>query len=356
MTQFSTRRRSALGLACAAALICASVQAAPSQPEKKVLRLGQFKATIVTAAWSQTVAHDRVLRDALARLGYVLQIKNYASGPAMAAAFAAREIDAGPQTEIAMFQTVMQADATVVGMLGLSYVAVVARTAVEPRGLVDARVATIPGTVGELALTNMLDAAHMQANQVKRVELAVADMQAALENGKVDAVSVWEPTPQRIVRANPGYRVLFRYGTPATLIVRNEFLRDQSQVAAELVAAYLRAYRWWGMHDRNLVKTVEWVLSDADRKADADQARLALLEGVRTLRASVVGVLGLPQLPLGWTMDNGEARQRFDFLQLHGGGKPEWQWSDVRQRLDRTLMQSIYTQSGRYRLGEFRYE
>jgi hypothetical protein len=128
-------------------------------------------------------------------------------------------------------------------------------------------------------------------------------------------------------------------------------------VARALAAAYVRAYRWWGAHDRNMLKAVEWALNSGNEATPgAVLTQAALIDGVRTLRSSVTGVLGLPLLPLGWTTEEGEARQKFDFLQRRGWLPPDTQWNDARKHFDRALLQSILKDAGRYRLEEFRYD
>lgn len=352
-----TRVRLALAMMGAAVLLTVNVAAAEKKGVASVLRLGSFSSTVISAAWSQTVAHDRILREELARHDLTLAVKNYPNSPSIAAAFAAREVDAGPQTEITLFKSVTESDATAVGLLGFSFAAVVARTAAAPQDLVGARVAAIPKTVGDLALARMLDAAGMDAHQITQVERPIAGMMGALENGDVDAVAMWEPTPQRILRAHPQYRVLFRNASPTALVISNDLLHKRPQVARALAAAYVRAYRWWGAHDRNMLKAVEWALNSGNEATPgAVLTQAALIDGVRTLRSSVTGVLGLPLLPLGWTTEEGEARQKFDFLQRRGWLPPDTQWNDARKHFDRALLQSILKDAGRYRLEEFRYD
>jgi ABC-type nitrate/sulfonate/bicarbonate transport system substrate-binding protein len=348
------RLRLALGLVFAAVLVTTNVAAADKKMGLSVLRLGSFSSTVVSAAWSQTVAHDRILREELARQGFTLAVKYYPNSPSIATAFAAREVDVGPQTELTLFKAI-ESHATVVGLLGFSYVAVVARSAAAPQDLVGATVAVRPKTVGELALTRMLDAAGIEKRRITQVERPIADMQSALESGEVDAIAMWEPMPQRILRAHPEYRALFRNASPTALVMRDDLLLSHPLAARAVAAAYLRAYRWWGMHDRNMLKAVEWALGD-EVNPGAELTQAALLDGVQTLRSSVTGVLGLPLLPLGWTTDEGEARQKFDFLQKYQWLPPEKQWNDSRKGFDRDLLQSILKDAGRYRLEEFRYE
>jgi ABC-type nitrate/sulfonate/bicarbonate transport system substrate-binding protein len=201
----------------------------------------------------------------------------------------------------------------------------------------------------------MLDAAGIDERRITQVERPIDAMQSVLESGDVDAIAMWEPTPQRILRAHPEYRVLFRNASPTALVISDDLLRSHPLVARALASAYLRAYRWWVTHDHNMLKAVEWALGN-DAKPGAELAQTVLLDGMRTLRSAVTGVMGLPLLPLSWTTDEGEARQKFDFLQKRGWLPPEIQWPDVRKRLDRTLLQSLLKDEGRYRLGEFRYE
>lgn len=343
---------------CTALLVALSpsVAAAERTSAQPVLRLGSLSSTIISAAWSQTVAHDQILREELARQGVTLVLKHFANSQAIAAAFAANEVDVGPQTELSVFKSVVESDAKGVGLLGFSYAAVVARNAIEPKDLVGAHVAVIPKTVGALTLAQMLDAAGMDASQIVEVALQVPAMQSALETGQVDAVAMWEPTPQQILRAHPEYRVLYRNASASLLVMRNALLRDRPQVARAVAAAYLRACRWWNAHDANMLKAVEWALNEGRDKAAPPQKQVALLEGVQNLRRSVTGVLGVPLLPLGWTSEKGEAQQKFDFLSRRGRLAVGQQWQDTRQRFDRSLMQSILKDSAHYQLLEFRYD
>lgn len=340
---------------------------------QRVVRMGAFAGTINSGVWMEALKRDVILRKALARLGMGLEFQYFSTGRDMSAAFVAGEIDMGPLTEVVVFKTAVEADLSVIGMIAFAHASVIAHSADSPRELTGARIGTLPDTIGAVAVERMLEADGMRIDQVRRVDTPPARMLEAMERREVDAVAVWEPTPQRLLRAHPEYRLLYRTASPTVLASKNAFLNQHPEAAREVVAAFLRAYRWIGAHDTHLLRAVQWALDagkptgnagvvpasapNAQQNAQPDADSLhAVHEGARSLRASATGVLGLPLLPVGWTTVQGEGRQVFEFMQRRGTAPGNVTWHEMRPRLSRVLMQSVLRDSGKYRVGEFRYE
>ena len=347
-------------LACLAVVFVWTAAVAAPPPglaagsRRSVVRLGAYSGTLVTGAWMATVSRDLILREALARRGLRLELIHFPGGPAMMTALATGRIDVAPLTEVYIFRAMAEAASTTVGLLSYSYCSVVSRTAKEPASLRDLRVAAVPDTISALTLARTLEAANLRRDQVQQVNLSVGEMPDALAKGRIDAFSAWEPTPQQTLRAHPEYRVLYRNASATLLVMRDAIAVQDPPLARELCSAFLRAYRWFGAHESHLLKAAGWALEanapgEAANHADA-------VEGMRTLRTSVTGILGLPLLPLPWNADSGEGQRLFADLKRLGLASPAAGWEELRPRFDRGLMQAVLAQADRYRLEAFRYE
>jgi ABC-type nitrate/sulfonate/bicarbonate transport system substrate-binding protein len=321
--------------------------------DPSVIRIGTIAGTVVTGTPIETLAHDRILRSQLARLGKRIEVVPMAIGTEIIQALEQKNIDIAPATEMVVFHALRNPDVRCIAFIGYSYVSVVARQASEPRGLVGRKIAVIPGTIGDQTLSRMLVAAELARDQIDRVNLKVGAMPAAIESGQVDAISAWEPTPQNVLRKHPEYRVLFRNSSANLLVVREGGLRLDSEPARMIAAAVVRAFHWLGAHESHRLRAATWAMS---RGTEQKVSSEAALDAVRTVRASLTDILGLPLLPRSWHLSNGEGQRTFEELQAQGVVPSDLHWEEVRSRIDPSLLQRVVSNPARYRLEDFDYD
>lgn len=120
------------------------------------------------------------------------------------------------------------------------------------------RIAATKGTDPYFFLLRALEAAKLKQSDVEIVELQHPDGRTALERGQVDAWAGLDPH-MAASELDAGSRLLYRnvaFNTFGALNVREDFLRDHSDVARIVLQQYARAHAYAAAHVDETAKIV----------------------------------------------------------------------------------------------------
>jgi len=343
-------RRAWLWLALTLGLVhCNLAWAAPVQ-----VRFSVLPTSVAISALQYTVAHDLVLRDALRRRGAELQLVVSKRKLSTIADMGAGRLDVCVLGDVSMVRDGPAENVTGVAMLGVVVSSVIGRDIAQLSQLAGKRVAFTPKTIGEQALLRALAAAKLRESDIKPVPMQVAEMTAALARGEIDAFAAWEPTPQQALKLHPEYTQILRHESALILMLGNDFMARQPELAKLLLGAFARAHRWLAVDGRNRYKAVGWALA-ASGAEDNEPLSISVDEGVGILRSSLLDVKGLPMLSNSWVGARGDGQRLFAFLQATGQLRPGASWPQVQAHLNRRLMDALLVTPAVNQLDEFRY-
>lgn len=126
--------------------------------------------------------------------------------------------------------------------------AIVARKDRSMRGfadLQDKKIATTFGTIGEFFMDSILVANGISRRNVKAVNLPPEDLQKALVNGDVDAISVWNPILSRTQKKIGDGGITFYgedvYTQTYNIVAAKEYIRRNPGRVVKLLRAIIRA-------------------------------------------------------------------------------------------------------------------
>jgi NitT/TauT family transport system substrate-binding protein len=148
-------------------------------------------------------------------------------------------------------QSVDDPDLRVIFTVAESFYRIVARRSAGIRRIADLkgkRITTPPNTSAHYFLVKMLRTANLSETQVTLVTInPVTDMSSALKDGRVDAVSMWEPEAERAIAAVGSdaivfqdrrvYRELFNLNTSAKVLAEPAKRRAVVELLRSLIAS-----------------------------------------------------------------------------------------------------------------------
>ena len=143
--------------------------------------------------------------------GLDVQVNTGASGSAMVPFLINQQIDAAYGSDLAGLinhnvnpKVVAVADGTFL----TRWISVVGRNIDNLAGLKGKRIGVAKGTGSEVMWRALVEKHKLNLADYKIVEIEAPEMMAAIERGDIDAFSVWEPWPSRVLMSVPNTKIL----------------------------------------------------------------------------------------------------------------------------------------------------
>lgn len=354
----------------AALCCCAQPAAAGSEPdllshpvyaryrfgrEGKVADLGTQPLAVPAGVVGEVLLHDRILQKSLAARGWEFRNHAFLKGPDSNFFFQRGDLDfvvAGDWPTITLAAT---DEIMVVGLVKQSFSSLLAKKARRIEQLKGKRIGVALGTTAHYALLVALEGAGLKETDVTLVPEENALMVEALEQGRVDAFSCWEPTAANALRTHPELRVVQRFLNNSYLSVSRDFAQENPEVTELLVAAYIRALRWMRESDANLMQAVAWVLMAGEQLLGRPTG-ISPQDMARTTTNDLLKLAHSPGIPRQDLAKNGSIRRAFAFLQGQGKIPAGVTWARIAASFDRTLIDKVLADPKRYQLLQFDYE
>ncbi|GFO62262.1 ABC transporter substrate-binding protein [Geomonas paludis] len=318
----------------------------PAVIEVGVQPLG-YPAAMIGAA----LGHDAILKRELEASGYLLKFVPFRKGsdmvPLMGSSLSAAIVGDMPAIRMAM-----QSEICVVGVAKKTFTSVVGRNVALLAQLKRKRVAYAEGSSAHHTLLQALASVGLSERDVRLVPMDIDAMPAALEAGRVDAFSAWEPAPTLALTRNTEGRVLFRGASSDFLVISGKLVRNDPQAALALSAAMARALNWMRKSNANLHQAALWTEKEGAALSPR-QGKLTQTQVVEITRREILDVPAAPvivRLP-GHLPLKGE----FDFLKRLGKLPQDAAYQRVEQAFAYDGLQQVLKSPQRYRLGEFEY-
>lgn len=193
---------------------------------------------------------EQLLENAFKEKGYDVKITytEFESGPPENEAFASGQEDVGVMGDVPALSGIAAGQKR--SLIGLAYDGESMHSILvkkdsdikEVSDLKGKKVGTVIGSSGHCALNNILKASGLSLSDVEIVNISPGEMEGSLENGNLDAVSVWEPTPSKIVYDNVGEVLadgtgVYAYSSP--IIVNTDYLNQNP----EIIKIFLEQYK-----------------------------------------------------------------------------------------------------------------
>ncbi|WP_224983997.1 ABC transporter substrate-binding protein [Geomonas agri] len=326
--------------------------AAPSPSLRPaVIEVGVQPLGYPAAMVGAVLGHDTILKRELEASGYLLKFVPFRKGSEMVELMGT-SLSAAIVGDMPTIRMAVRTDICAVGVTKKTFTSLVGRNIVLLAQLKRKRVAYAEGSSAHHTLLQALASVGLAERDVTLVPMDIDAMPAALEDGKVDAFSAWEPAPTVALTRNTETRVLFRGASSDFFVVSGKLVRHDPQAALALSAAMVRALNWMRKSNANLQQAVLW--SEADGAAlNPRQRKLTQSQVIEITRREILDVPAAPVIvrrpgyhPL---------KEEFDFLKRLGKLPQQADYHRVESALAYDGLQQVLKSPQRYRLGEFEY-
>ena len=350
---------------CAASLACAANEAdLASHPiyskyqfdrNGKVANLGSQPLAVPSGVIGEVMLHDKILKKALATRGWEFRNHGFFKGQDANFFFQRGDIDLVVAGDWPTITLAASQDILVVGLVKQSFSSLLAKDAHQIGQLKGKRIGVALGSTAHYGLLIALTDAGLKETDVTLVPTENMEMIEAMNQGRIDAFSCWEPATTNALRIHPELKVVQRFMNSSYFSVSKEFARNNPEVTEQLVAAYVRALRWMRQSDTNLMQAVDWMLA-AGELLLGKPTGLSPQDIAKTTTNDLLKIAHSPAVPRNDLAENGSVRRAFAFLQGQGKIPSDTSWEKIAASFDRTLIDKILANPKKYQLLQFDYE
>ena len=167
-------------------------------------------------------------------------------------------------------------------------------------------------------------------------------------------MAAWEPTATIAMRDVPDARILHRVRTFGFTCFSHEFFEGRPAILELLIAAQIRAMRWFDQNPGNLDLASAWAM--ASGKALTGEDVLLDAEDLSALaKKDLLGLTSSPTIPASIVARHGHLEREFQFLRNESMVANDTAWDGVRSAFDLDRSLRITQQSELHHLDEFQY-
>ena len=333
----------------------ASAEAGTPDAGGKVIAIGVQPLAFPEAMFGEVIKRDRILRDQLAKTGWSVRQHPYLKGNDMFEHLGQDKLEAAMLGDIPTINAMSFHNMLAVGLLKHGFASVVTNRFANLADLKGKKVGNGFGSTAHYTLLEGLATVGLSEKDIQWVEINVNDMPAALESGKVDAFSAWEPAPTIALTKNPDFFAVYRGVSNSYLVLSRKLVEQQPQVARQFIAAFPRALYWMKKDPDNLRRAAQWALQ-AQQEITKKPPALSVEQAMEIAKREAVDIPGAPMLPKTETTSVGRMANQLRFLKQIGKIPETVFWDGVVTNFAPQLMEEVLRHPARYRVFAYDYD
>lgn len=324
------------------------------KPAAGFIDLGVQPNAYPLAFISAVMMRDRILRDELKQKNLSLRAFPFKKGNDIVRLVGNGKLEVAFLGDMPTVNVIATTPTAVVGLGKRNFSSIVSRDFSRLDELKGRTIGFSAGSSSHLVLMRGLKSASMTEKDVTLLPLEPAAMPDALDNGKVDAYSAWEPTPSISLARSPKNRAIYRGMSTDWVVFSREFAERDANVSHMLVAAYVRSLNWMRKNKANLDRAGAWVLMESE-KFNGEPAKVTVAKAIEIARKDLLEVPGAPSIP---TLVDGAPplTREFAFLKEQGRIPAQVNESIIRDAFDFDGLRKVQADSKKYRLFNFDYD
>ena len=320
----------------------------------KVIDFGVQPVSFPDVMFTEVMKRDRTLAAQLEKSGWQMRQHPYAKGNDMIPHLGDGDLEAAVFGDMPTINAAARHNLYIGALLKHTFSSVVINRQVQMKDLKGKRIGNGTGSTAHYSLLEGMASAGLTEKDVQLVDMSVSDMPDALESGKIDAFSAWEPAPTIALARSKNAFVAYRGVNNSYLVLNRKFVDQNPDVAKSFVAAFARALYWMKKSPDHLQRAAEWSLA-AGSEYSGTPAKLTVKQAIDITRREAVDVPGMPTLPKGEATPKGRMANQLDFLKRLDKVPADVAWSKVGSSFAPSLMDETLRVPARYQVYNFDY-
>ena len=303
---------------------------------------------------SEVMRRDTILAKTLQAQQKSLVIQPFSKGQDMEPSMKRGDIDIALTGDMPALSMAAESDIIIEGLVKLGSGGIVSRNSYASLSdLRGKRIGVPSGASVYYGLLIALETAGMKEGDVEVVFMEPNELVSALIDKQIDAISIWPPVLDSALQDHPNMVVLQRFMNSSYILLRRSFADQEPEIAASILASYLRALRWMKGDPLHLLLAAGWAKESAE---NFQKEPFASLELIRTItKRDILAYAANPSIPRADREEGGQVHTLFTFLQKRGKLPAQASWARIRKSLDSHLLRDILAQPDKHLLNTFDY-
>jgi ABC-type nitrate/sulfonate/bicarbonate transport system substrate-binding protein len=318
-----------------------------------VLHFGIQPLWIPTCVIWEVMARDERMEQDLRRAGCRVQTYPFFNGRDLNEYLSSGKLQGGIAGDLPVLRIASEQEARIVSLIQQGPCSIVARQAMPMRTLRGRRIGYGPGSNAHYTLLHTLRAHGLGPKDVQLVPMDILEMPAALESGRIDAFSAWEPMPTQAMLDHPSFEILGRQEARGFVYFSRDFYARHPAAVRAIVAAEIRALRWLRTNEKNLYLGSRWAHERAVAFA-GQELPSTVHDFLRLARRDLLRVPEAPRVRPDLLAPGGALHRQFRLSRAFGLLPRDADWEGVRASFVVDLVPQILRASAEYHLDDIR--
>lgn len=323
--------------------------------DAKIIDIATQPLAVPIGVTSEVMKRDRVLLKALGELGMEIRLQPFMKGADINFFMKRGDVEVAMAGDMPVITIAAETGITVTALAKRGFSSIVSRGYLQISELKGKRIGYTEGSTAHYALLIALLQYGMSEADIVMVPLDVDKLIGALENGKIDAFSAYEPIPSMALAGHKDFTVIMRFLNSTYLYFSKSFIERNRDAASVIIASHVRALRWMNKDRLNLLRACEWARDSAKTMSgmDMDLSAEKIAEIVKT---DILNIVSSPLVPRRDLADGGYVQRAFELLKKQKKIPPSVPLETVLKSYDNSIITDVLAHPGKFRLNEFDYE
>ncbi len=308
--------------------------------DEKTIEIGVPTPWATVSHLVEIMKRDEILKEDLRTMGYTVKFYPFLKGEEINYFLKKGVLEGTIMGDVPTLKMAAEGNITVFSLFHKGSVSLVSRDFYRVKDLKHKRIAFPAGSIAHLYLLELLKTNGMSLADIRPVPMDTRDMFEAIEQGKLDALTSFEPMPTVYTRIDPTLHIIHRsFSTYGFFSMRKGYAARHPRAIKALIAAQFRAVAWLQESDRNVDRASRWAAAESakvmplplgnyitalDRLCSED-----LLNDVDAYETTMHREI---------LADDGQLQKEFELLSREGLIPRERTWKDVRSNIDTELL------------------
>jgi len=226
--------------------------------ESRVVDIGVQPMWVPTCMITEVMKRDAILREELSSQGLEIRFHSFLKGADVNFFLDRGDLEVAIGGDMPALTAAAKSEAVVTSLIQHGFCSIVAKRHMLMSELRGMRIAYAFGSNAHYALLQALTSAGLTEEDVRMVSLDVNEMPTALEDGRIDAFSAWEPMPTIAITRHTGKAVIHRSITSGFMYFSYAFAERYPETVRQIVASELRAIDWLKQTAENGLEAADW--------------------------------------------------------------------------------------------------
>ncbi|MDR4504229.1 MAG: ABC transporter substrate-binding protein [Candidatus Scalindua sp.] len=321
---------------------------------ENVIAIGCQPLYLPTSLITEAMKRDRVLGNALSELNMKSIFYSFLKGEDINFFLEMGDLDAGIAGDMSAIIAAATLDIIIPALIQQGFTSIIADRPMMMGELRGRNIGYVFGSNAHYALLKALSSWGLNEDKVALVPMEAAEMPDALADGKIDAFSAGEPTPEIALTKHPECVVLHRHLSSGYVVFLKSFSDKHHEAVRQIVAAEIRAIRWMQSNRQNLLQASEWVLEEC-AALSGRELELSSVQYAALALHDLIGITSVPVIPRNDLRQNGLLYTEFIFLQAKGKIHASINWDTVENCFDNQIIFEVLDNQKKYRTDKFNY-